>query len=90
MGNGQADGCFFGLDLSIPLANLPPFNDTLADLGKEKGVAVIDLYGHFNAHGAESADPWFAPDCIHPNDRGHHEVRRLFHAGITGKPLMLE
>ncbi len=101
-GDGQAADCFFGLDLSTPLKNLPPFNDSLIDMGKENGMAVVDLHGHFDAHGhnAENAsldnhdadDPtiWFANDCIHPNERGHHEIRRLFHAAITGQPLMLE
>jgi len=63
----------------------------------ERGFAVLDLRGHFLGHGYHAEDPtvpsydpedptlWFAPDCIHPNDRGHHEVRRLFHAAITGE-----
>lgn len=101
-GYGQAAGCFFGIDYSADLPELDRFNDTFADLGADRGFAVLDLRGHFLGHGFyaddssiaghDPADPtiWFAPDCIHPNDRGHHELRRLFHAAITGQPLLYE
>ena len=57
------------------------------------GFAVIDMLGHFHGHGHnydhtenpyyDAADPtgWFA-DCIHANDRGHHEIRRLFYEAM--------
>ena len=68
----------------------------------EKGFSVVDLRGHFSGHGfnasdssvyghdAEDTSNWFDNDCIHPNDRGHHEIRRLFHAAIEGLPLEAE
>ena len=31
----------------------------------------------------DDATGWFS-DCIHPNDRGHHELRRLFFEAIDG------
>lgn len=95
-GIGQVQGCFFGIDFSEDLPQLDRFNGELAAMGADRGFAVLDLRGHFIGHGYRSetptvegydpADPtlWFAPDCIHPNDRGHHELRRLFHAAITG------
>ena len=30
------------------------------------------------SYDANDATEWFDNDCIHPNDRGHHELRRLF------------
>jgi hypothetical protein len=60
---------------------------------------VLDLRGHFLGHGfyseasgsaaydADDPTQWFDRDCIHPNDRGHHELRRLVHAAITGSPF---
>lgn len=63
-------------------------------LGQEMGFAVVDALGHFHGHGVEAAkmsDPhynesnpvtWFYNDCIHPNDAGHNELRRLFFEAI--------
>jgi lysophospholipase L1-like esterase len=99
---GQYSTCFLGFDISSRLPTLTAFNDDLADLGADMGFSVVDLRGHFDAHGFHSGDSslatydgedptlWYAADCIHPNERGHHEVRRLFHAAIMGHPLALE
>ena len=74
-------------------------NHGLKRLATDLDFAVMDLRGHFRGHGvyAEDAenlahdedDPtrWFIDDCIHPNDRGHHEIRRLFYSAIEGTPL---
>lgn len=89
-------GCFFGLDYSGRLADLERYNAGLHDLGQARGVAIVDLHGHFLGHGANAADAnnpfydasdptrWFAGDCIHPNDAGHHQVRRLFLGAAGG------
>jgi lysophospholipase L1-like esterase len=63
-------------------------------LGTELGFAVVDAMGHFHGHGISASnmsDPyydasnpvtWFSSDCIHPNDAGHNELRRLFFEAI--------
>lgn len=96
---GRAAGCFFGVDIGPALPYLDRANDEIRALAVERGVAAIDLRGHFLGHGHnhedatleahDAADPtlWMANDCIHPNDRGHHEVRRLFLTAIDGRPL---
>lgn len=100
-GTGQVEECFFGLDLS---SVIPTFEDLATDslaLAQTQGWAWVDLRGHFVGHGfrydeqgawTDEEDPtlWFQDDCIHPNPRGHHEVRRLFLAAIDGEPLRLE
>lgn len=101
-GVGQVQSCFFGIDYSEDLPQLDRFNNQLALMGIDREFAVLDLRGHFLGHGYRSEEPtvggydpadptlWFAPDCIHPNDRGHHELRRLFHAVITGAEFTYE
>lgn len=96
-GVGQADACFFGLELSEVLTALGQVNDAVRDQAEERGIAWLDMRGHFNGHGYYADDPtnpyyhpddptlWFASDCIHPNDRGHHEIRRLFWYALAGE-----
>lgn len=96
---GQADGCFFSANIIDALPYLDRANDTFRDLAVEKGFGLVDLNGHFEGHGHnhddetieayDADDPtlWMADDCIHPNDRGHHELRRLFLTAIDGRPL---
>lgn len=96
-GVGQADECFYGLDLSSALDTLDQVNAATLAQAQERGVAWIDMHGHFLGHGyhaSESDNPyyeaddpslWFADDCIHPNDRGHHEIRRLFWYALAGQ-----
>jgi lysophospholipase L1-like esterase len=98
-GTGQADECFFGYDFESRMPELERYNEEFGAMGEELGFAAIDLRGQFLGHGwnfdedgidaYDTEDPsrWMEDDCIHPNDRGHHEVRRLFHAAITGQPL---
>ncbi|MFK7929131.1 MAG: SGNH/GDSL hydrolase family protein [Myxococcota bacterium] len=96
---GQVQQCFFGIDIGPALPYLQKANAEFRELAVAKGTASVDLYGHFQGHGHNSADAgieshdeadpslWLANDCIHPNDRGHHEVRRLFLTAIEGRPL---
>jgi lysophospholipase L1-like esterase len=98
----QADECFGGLNLASIFHHFDNANAEFRELAEDRGVAMIDMRGHFTGHGFHSSDTsieghhaedptvWFASDCIHPNDRGHHEIRRLFHAAISGQPLRLE
>lgn len=94
---GQADECFLGLDINPLREALFPGNDAMRQLAEQRGVAVLDLYSRFQGHGvyhydrenpsynADDPSRWFAPDCIHPNDRGHHEIRRMFVDAILGR-----
>jgi lysophospholipase L1-like esterase len=89
-GKGQANGCFFGVSRPQFIPALDKWREAYIDLAKEKHFAVVDALGHFHGHGGNYADTsneyfnaedntrWFANDCIHPNDRGHSELRRLF------------
>lgn len=99
-GEGQTSECFFGIDYSARLPYLDGFNDDLRALGEARGVAILDLRGHFLGHGYAAYDDetsavhdpndgtlWLADDCIHPNNRGHHEIRRLFFHAIVGEDL---
>lgn len=96
-GVGQADECFFGLELSATLEGLGEINAAVRAQAEQHGAAWLDMRGHFNGHGYYSDDPenpyhhpddptlWFSDDCIHPNDRGHHEIRRLFWYALAGE-----
>lgn len=99
---GQVDQCLFGFDIGPVMHNFDQANDAIRGVAEERGTGMIDLRGHFMGHGWYNEDPdlpwhhpvdptrWFDDDCIHPNDRGHHELRRLFHAAIDGVPLPAE
>jgi lysophospholipase L1-like esterase len=98
-GIGQVDGCFGGLDLVDMMPMLDDANQRIRALAEERGVAVIDLRQHFRGHAFYADDPenpdyhpddptrWIVDDCIHPNDRGHHELRRLFFGAMEGELL---
>jgi lysophospholipase L1-like esterase len=101
-GTGQTGACFFGLNYSDKLPLLDEADQSLRDMGADLGFAALDMRAHFEGHGfnredanldthhADDPSMWFENDCIHPNDRGHHEIRRLFHAAIKGVDLPLE
>jgi len=92
-GEGFIRGCFFNLMLPEFVLALEVWRTRYIALATEMGFAVIDGLGHFHGHGfhydnrmnpyynAADPTPWFN-DCIHPNDRGHHEIRRLFYEAI--------
>ncbi len=93
-GDGHAQGCFYGLNLPVFVTALDTWRTKYIELGTQMGFSVIDALGHFHGHGmnyaetsnqyyqAQDATQWFAPDCIHPNDRGHDELRRLFYEAL--------
>jgi len=99
---GRASECFFGLDLSNVQPTFDLINDGTLALAQANEWSWVDLRGHFLGHGYNHDDPtiaayhpedptlWLARDCIHPNARGHHEVRRLFLAAIDNQPLLLD
>ncbi len=65
------------------------FNKELMTYAKANGWLIGDLRAAFIGHGFnhqnkacpcyKASDPtlWLMADCIHPNVRGHHEIRRL-------------
>jgi len=92
-GQAQIPTCFFGLSLPQLVAALDVWRAEYFALGTEMGFAVVDVLGGFHGHGffndnmmnpyydADDPTHWFS-DCIHPNDRGHHEIRRLFYEAM--------
>ena len=99
---GYWPSCFAGIDIGSTMDNLDDANQAIRDFAVDREVAMIDMSGHFKGHGYYNDDPqnphfdeddqtlWFANDCIHPNNRGHHELRRLFFDTIDGVALQLE
>jgi lysophospholipase L1-like esterase len=85
--------CFFGLSLPAFIPALDAWRARYIGLGQELHFSVIDALGYFHGHGhnymhtdnpyyhADDPTYWFY-DCIHPNDRGHHELRRIFYEAI--------
>lgn len=100
-GEGQTNACFMGLTVEAAEPALQDTNGRLLALAKDREFAYVDLRGHFLGHGHnharetieayDSDDPtlWLQDDCIHPNARGHHELRRLFLAALDNQPLEL-
>ena len=96
-GVGFIQGCFFNLEIPDAVAALDVWRDEYIALGEELGFAVVDVLGAFHGHGLYATDPnnefydtddptqWFDGDCIHPNPRGHNELRRLFFESIDGE-----
>jgi len=90
--------CLDAVQAGIVRTTVPNVNRRLFDLAVEREVALVDTYDHFSGHGyffddedapaydAEDPTGWLA-DCRAPNDRGHHELRRLFFAAMVGEPL---
>lgn len=94
-GVGFVNGCFFNLRLPSFVSALNVWRDRYVALGTELHFAVVDALGHFHGHGHNHDDPdnpywddashdmWF-DDCLHPNNRGHSEMRKLFFEAIDG------
>ena len=96
-GVGQVGSCFYGLNLSSLLPSLHDANTQLRGLAEAGGFSALDMRGTFLGHGFHYSDPanpyydaddpslWLANDCIHPNARGHHEIRAMFWRAIAGE-----
>ena len=94
---GQFETCFYGLNISSLLPSLHDANTQLRGLAEEMGFSVLDMRGSFLGHGFYYSDHttayyneddpslWLANDCIHPNPRGHHEIRAMFWRAIAGE-----
>jgi lysophospholipase L1-like esterase len=96
-GPGNAGGACWpahqALLMDEVIANL---NREMRRGAEAEGYAVLDLHGLFEGRGYGRSDPdddrasgtdpahWFE-DCIHPNARGHHEIRGMFLRAMTGE-----
>lgn len=56
-------------------------------IGNAAGDTKIDLHAVFNGHGFNSSDNWYYSDCIHPNAKGHNELRREMWRVLTGETV---
>ena len=95
-GEDHASACYFDVTVPDISAAINVWRERYIDLGKEMGFAVVDTLSHFRGHGwnygnesnpfYDEDDPslWFA-DCVHPNDQGHSEYRRVFFEAIDAK-----
>ena len=54
------------------------------------GDQKLDLRSLFNGHGFNSADNWYFTDCIHPNAKGHNQLRREAWRLVTGESTAAE
>lgn len=87
--------CFNNFSYVNLLIDMDAYNTDLRALAVERGVAVVDMAGTFVGHGDNhdddsiethvASDPtrWIDDACVYPNDRGHHELRRLFLGALT-------
>jgi hypothetical protein len=77
--------------------SLAVVNDDLAAFAADKGAMLIDVHEHFLGHGFNYEDEtlpqydpddptlWYQYDCLHPTDRGHHEIRRVIWKRLFGE-----
>lgn len=101
-GVGTSPLCFQGFDTTEAVGALQDANIATRAMAEQRGFAVVDLHGHFAGHGlnntmtdiaaydAEDPSLWFESDCIHPNPRGHHELRRLMFGALVDEVLQHE
>jgi hypothetical protein len=81
----------------VVVKNLGVMNGAYAALAGANPIRPVDNHAAFLGHGFHFDDPaspsyhpgdptlWFANDCAHGNDRGHHELRRLIWKALTGE-----
>lgn len=97
-GTGHLLDCWPGNDRIALQAAFAAANEGSLALARERGFAWVDTRGHFRGHGGRFDDPTFEAhdpedptlwygDCVHPDPRGHDELRRLFLAAIEGVPF---
>ena len=82
----QSGGCSINID--SPTSVEPFFanwNGEIATRVATAGQALVDMHGHFYAHGFNTPPNWFASDCTYPNSTGHDQLRQLFYLHITGQ-----
>ena len=92
--DGKGDFSKHGCPAPLSLLPVTPtdgfftnWNAVVDDEVPMHGVSLVSpLHSTFYGHGVgNAADRWYANDCIHPNKKGHNELRRMFWTGITGE-----
>jgi lysophospholipase L1-like esterase len=64
------------------------WNDVVtAAIGKTQNDFVLDIHTLFAGHGFNGTDKWYFTDCIHPNSKGHNEIRREVWRMLTGDKI---
>ena len=51
------------------------------------GDNLWDIHALFSGHGFNSTDNWYYSDCIHPNEKGHDELRKEAWRMLTGEEI---
>ena len=87
--------CYAAFSLS---GNLTLFNRHLARFAEQRALRLLDVHRLFLGHGYQHENPaspfyhhkdpslWFQMDCLHANERGNHEMRRLIWETIVPQP----
>ncbi|MEO7329788.1 MAG: SGNH/GDSL hydrolase family protein, partial [Minicystis sp.] len=89
-GDFKKQGCPAPLSL-LPVTPTDGFfanwNGVVDDEVPMHGLSLVSpLHMTFYGHGIGAmSERWYAPDCIHPNKKGHNELRRMYWSGITGE-----
>lgn len=64
--------------------NFNSINVAIRDVLQRNQAFLADAHSFFLGHSPWTRDNWFAPDCVHANTRGHHQLRRLVWQVLTG------
>lgn len=84
-GNFATGGC--ALPVNAPNGSTEIFaawNQAIADAVDAHQQVLVDMHGHFQGHGFNGMDSWYASDCTHPNSAGHAAIESLVYGMITG------
>lgn len=90
-GEDQAHACMPGMAFPGMSDALEVWSSSYAELAAQRNATLVDLLSLFRGHGFNFFNPenpyfdrrdtslWmYERDCIHPNNRGHHKLRRAF------------
>lgn len=94
-GEDQAHACLAGLALPGFSRALEVWSHAYNEIADERDATFIDLVSLFHGHGFNYANPYnpyfnskdptlwvYDRDCVHPNNQGHHMLRRSFYEHI--------
>jgi len=69
----------------LALPNLDAFNQAIVDVLTRNRMFVADNHDSFMGHGVGQPGTWMTNDCAHPNQEGHHQIRRSVWQVVTGR-----
>jgi lysophospholipase L1-like esterase len=95
MGDFNTVKCGPGINLSSArdTTAFMNWNGVMATAASAAGATIYDMHSDFNGHGYNAAadQVWYAGGdavlCIHPNTKGHDEIRRSIYKIVTGESL---